>query len=148
MQTLRRSQLVISIMALIFAPLGFLVSWGMYSGDSVWSETPLFVAAIAVALLEVSAAIATLSRKPQGRALFLCYGVVAIALVIGDGVYVFFEPAPYEAQTGNLAISTMVHAGASLLAVLFHLAFSIASLAWAITVTALAGSWRKRFGEL
>jgi len=136
----RKSARVVSIIALVFAPLGFLISFAMYTRDTPLDRTPLLVGAAVVALLEIGGAIATLLRRAIGPRLLLGYGVLAIVHVIADGVYLVAMPARHEAGIASEAISTLSGA----IGVLFHLAFSVASFAWPIVVLVLAARWRPK----
>ena len=135
-----RVPVVISIMALIFAPLGLLVSLGMYSGDEVWDETPLLLGAVAVAVVESAAAIATLTGRAAGRRLFVIYGVLALALTAADLYYLYAMPAP---EYGKNA-SGLLEAGGDAIGAVFHFLFAVCAAAWTIVVLALMASSRFR----
>ena len=135
-----RAPIVLSIIALVFAPIGLLISIGMYTGSSVWNETPLLVGACAVALAEAGAAIATLTgRAFHGRRLFLVYGVLGLALTGGDLFYMLAMPSPEYARNA----SGLIDAGGDLIGGLFHLGYAIGSAVWTIVVIALTATTRQ-----
>jgi hypothetical protein len=138
----RRSPKVISIIALAFAPMGLLISYLMYTtGHPAWSETPLLVGAIAVAGLEVAAAVATLGGKPLGSRLFLVYGLAAIVLVFADATYWIAAPAgPEHHGPGGFLVDLFT----GLLGLIFHLIFTILSTAWPVVAMSIAGWSHKR----
>jgi len=142
MHPTRRSPKVISIIALAFAPMGLMISYLMYTtGTPAWSETPLLAGAIAVAALEVAAAIATLNGNRLGPRLFLVYGLAAVALVFADGAYWFAAPAPPEHHgMGGFVVDLFT----GLLGLIFHLIFLILSTAWPVVAMSIAGWSHKR----
>jgi hypothetical protein len=136
-----RAPIVLSIIALVFAPLGFLVSYGMYSPDEVWNEMPLLAGAIAVAVAEVAAAIATLrGHATLGRRLFMTYGVLALALGAVDLFYLFAMPAPEYAKNA----SGLVAAGGDAIGSVFHFLFTVGAAAWTIVVITLTAATVRR----
>ncbi len=138
-----RGPRAIAIIALVFAPLALAISCSIYVRDTPIDRTPLLFGAIAVAILEIAAAVTTLMQKPIGPRLFVIYGVAALLFVIVDGV-MLWQLATLPTPESHSFANDFGHAAGSVIAFLFHAAWLVAAMAWPIAAMVIAGRWKPR----